>query len=135
MIAQEQAPAALPASAAAAMLALHLAAASDVVAKNHYGGTAIVGCAWPDPTLSTVWDGGWQMHVNVDHWKADPADILDDDDDEEDEAGPAAVGGGGGGRGRQSSSKKKKGSAEEKVRLRDDPEARAEMTEMFGQGI
>ena len=52
------------------MLALHLAAASDVVAKNHYGGTAIVGCAWPDPTLSTVWDGGWQMHVNVDHWKA-----------------------------------------------------------------
>ena len=34
-----------------------------------------------------------------------------------------------------SSSKKKKGSAEEKVRLRDDPEARAEMTEMFGQGI
>ena len=52
------------------MLALHLAAASEVVAKNHYGGTAIVGCAWPDPTLSTVWDGGWQMHVNVDHWKA-----------------------------------------------------------------
>ena len=59
-------------------------------------------------------------------------DILDDVDDE---AGAAAVGGGGGGRGRQSSSKKKKGSAEEKVRLRDDPEARAEMTEMFGQGI
>ena len=64
--------------------------------------------------------------------KGDPADIIDDVDDE---AGGAAVGGGGGGRGRQSSSKKKKGSAEEKVRLRDDPEARAEMTEMFGQGI
>jgi len=47
------------------MLALHLAAASDVVAKNHYGGTAIVGCAWPDPTLSTVWDGGWQMRAAV----------------------------------------------------------------------
>ena len=65
--------------------------------------------------------------------KGDPADILDDVVDD-DEAGGAVVGGGGGGRGRQSS-KKKKGSAEEKVRLRDDPEARAEMTEMFGQGI
>ena len=54
---------------------------------------------------------------------------------DDDEAGGAVSGGGGGGRGRQSSSKKKKGSAEEKVRLRDDPEARAEMTEMFGQGI
>ena len=113
------------------MLALHLAAATDVVAKNHYGGTAIVGCAWPDPTLSTVWDGGWQMQRAP---KGDPADIIDDID-VDDEAGGAAVGGGGGGRGRQSSSKKKKGSAEEKVRLRDDPEARAEMTEMFGQGI
>ena len=67
--------------------------------------------------------------------KGDPADIIDDIVDDDDEAGGAAVGGGGGGRGRQSSSKKKKGSAEEKVRLRDDPEARAEMTEMFGQGI